>query len=70
MLMFEHDVAQRFRGGLVVKAHRLCVSLNSRLESNEETKEKKESVAASGRGGNNVEGVKDSRLKVKARIWP
>ena len=25
---------QRFRGGLVFKAHRLCVSLNSRLESN------------------------------------
>ena len=24
---------QRFRGGLVVKAHRLCVSLNFRLES-------------------------------------
>jgi len=27
---------QRFRCGLVFKAHRLCVSLNSRLESNEE----------------------------------
>ena len=27
---------QRFRGGLVFKAHRLCVSLNSRLESNTE----------------------------------
>ena len=27
---------QRFRGGLAFKAHRLCVSLNSRLESNEE----------------------------------
>ena len=25
-----------FRGGLVFKAHRLCVSLNSRLESNKE----------------------------------
>ena len=25
-----------FRGGLVFKAHRLCVSLNSRLESNNE----------------------------------
>ena len=30
---------QRFRGGLVHKAHRLCVSLNSRLESNEEEEE-------------------------------
>jgi len=27
---------QRFRGGLAFKAHRLCVSLNSRLESNKE----------------------------------
>ena len=27
---------QRFRGGLVFKAHRLRVSLNSRLESNKE----------------------------------
>jgi len=28
-----------FRGGLVFKAHRLCVSLNSRLESNKEEEE-------------------------------
>jgi len=27
---------QRFRGGLVFKAHRLCVSLNTRLEINKE----------------------------------
>ena len=27
---------QRFQGGLLLEAHRLCVSLNSRLESNEE----------------------------------
>jgi len=27
---------KRFRGGLEFKAHRLCVSLNSRLESNKE----------------------------------
>ena len=27
---------KRFRGGLVFKAHTLCVSLNSRLESNKE----------------------------------
>ena len=31
-----HLHLQRFRGGLVFKAHRLCVSLNSRLESNKE----------------------------------
>ena len=30
---------QRFRGGLVFKAHRLCVSLNSRLESNKDEEE-------------------------------
>jgi len=30
---------ERFRGGLVFKAHRLCVSLNSRLQSNEEEEE-------------------------------
>ena len=27
---------QRFRGGIAFKAHRLCVPLNSRLESNQE----------------------------------
>ena len=27
---------QRFGGGLVFKAHRLCLSLNSRLEGNKE----------------------------------
>ena len=31
-----HRNVLRFRGGLVFKAHRLCVSLNSRLESNKE----------------------------------
>ena len=31
-----HRNVQRFRGGLVFKPHRLCVSLNSRLESNKE----------------------------------
>jgi len=32
---------QRFRGGLVFKAHRLCVSLNSRLESKKEEEKKR-----------------------------
>ena len=31
-----HRNVQRLRGGLVFQAHRLCVSLNSRLESNKE----------------------------------
>ena len=35
--VIEH--VQRFRRGLVFKAHRLCVSLNSRLESNKEEEE-------------------------------
>ena len=35
---------QRFRGGLVFKAHRLCVSLNSRLENEKE----EEKVGATG----------------------
>jgi len=34
-LSFARNV-QRFRGGLVFKAHRLCVSLNARLGSNKE----------------------------------
>jgi len=31
-----HRNLKRFRDGLVFKAHRLCVALNSRLESNKE----------------------------------
>ena len=37
-----HRNVQRFRGGLVFKVHRLCVSLNSRFESNEEEEEEEE----------------------------
>ena len=33
-LATKHSPVQRFRGGLVSKAHRLCVSLNSRRGSN------------------------------------
>ena len=32
----KNNYVQRFRDGLVFKAHRLCVSLNSKLEGNEE----------------------------------
>jgi len=38
---FDKPNVQRFPGGLVFKALRLCVSLNSRLESNKEEKNKK-----------------------------
>jgi len=41
-----HRNVQRFRGGLVFKAQRLCVSLNCRLESNKE--EEKFRVSGSG----------------------
>ena len=41
-----HRNVQRFRGGLVFKAQRLCVSLNSRLESNEEEEEEEEKYMA------------------------
>jgi len=34
-----HRNVKRFQGGLVFKAHRLCVSLNSRLESNKAEEE-------------------------------
>ena len=37
---FSVDInVKRFRGGLVFKAHRLCVSLDSRLESKKEQEE-------------------------------
>ena len=38
--------AQRFRGGLVVKAHRRCVPLNSRLGSNKEEEEEAHHLSA------------------------
>jgi len=38
--------AQRFRGGLVFKDHRLCMSLNPRLHSN--TEEEKNSPKSKG----------------------
>ena len=44
-----HRNVKRFRGGLVFKAHILCPSLNSRLESNKE--EEEESKSDWGRGG-------------------
>ena len=43
-----HINVQRFRGGLVFKAHRLCVSLNSRLGSNKEEEEQKGYTGISG----------------------
>ena len=47
---------QRFRGGLVFKAHRLCVSLNSRLESDKEEEGALGGVRAPARFALRVEG--------------
>ena len=44
------DRVQRFRGGLVFEAHRLCVSLNSRLEINKEEKKSLTVTAGTRRG--------------------
>ena len=44
-----HRNLLRFRGGLVFKAHGLCVSLNSRLESNEEEEDIAEGLIGAGR---------------------
>jgi len=38
-LFLSSNTVARFRGGLVFKSHRLCVSLDSRLESNKEEEE-------------------------------
>ena len=46
MIRDDHRNVQRFRGGLVFKAHRLCVSPNSRLESNKEEKKSRDDLGA------------------------
>jgi len=60
---------QRFRGGLVFKAHRLCVSLNSRLESNKEEepslkRKTKHQVAAQAAAGTRSAGAEKERFIV------
>jgi len=47
-------IVQRFRGGLVLKVHRLCASRNSGLESNKEEYEEEYGT----------------HKTVKARFWP
>jgi len=42
VLDLEPPDVQRFRGGLVLKTHSLCASLNSRLECNKEEEEEEE----------------------------
>jgi len=55
---------RRLRGGLVFKARRLCVLLNSRFESN--TEEEGFATSASERRGNNLNAFEDFYLKAKA----
>ena len=52
---------QRFRGGLVFKAHRLCVSLNSRLASNKEEEAGPDHATLEARGSSPVPEYAQSR---------
>ena len=52
-----HSNVQRFRGGLVFKAHKLCVSLNSRLECNTEEEERLTDRLRFPQYANDVEGT-------------
>ena len=68
LLKPEHSNVQRFRGGLVFKAHRLCESLNSRFESNKEKEEElrlhaMESPSITEREGNTLKGFNDVHPK-------
>jgi len=53
---------QRFRGGLVLKAHKLCVSLNSRLGSNKEEERRGWGVPAPGEVGHEMNIDLEARL--------
>ena len=51
-VQLHHKNAQQFQGGLVFKAHRLCVSLDARRESNKQERKKDEEFNdEEGRGG-------------------
>ena len=65
---------QRFRGGVVFKAHGLCASLDSRFESNKEEQEKNPAVLSASRfsrkWGVDPQSYEYSTYKtVAARIW-
>jgi len=55
---------KRFRGGLVFKAHRVGVSLNSRLESNKEEHQAIERCFSSERGRNGEGGIEAGGFRV------
>jgi len=63
---------QQFRGGLVFKAHRLCVSLNSGLESNKEgeagTGEYRDDLVRELEFGHALAHLVKS-LRFKVRVW-
>ena len=56
---------QRFRGGLVFKAHGLCVSLSSRLESNKEEEREPRIKTFSGDSGLMLKRVRVKGLVLK-----
>ena len=67
---------QRILGGLVFKVHRLCVSPNSRLESNKEEEEKTDRFDGKGNSNSHgaspvhqiismIEWIRTSRLSIK-----
>ena len=64
-----HRIVQRFRGGLVFSAHRLCVSLNSRLESNKEEEEEDTKRCGAG-AGVPLPSEYGTYTPVKAIFWP
>ena len=55
-------VLKRFRGGLVVKAHILSVSLNSRLESNKEEDDVSHLGQSLGDAGARIEAIVEEHI--------
>jgi len=67
-----HRNVQRSRGGLVFKAHRLCVSLNSRLASNNEEgrrpgRSRRRGVSVRGEQKAGAQGCEFSRPSLRPR---
>ena len=62
-----HPSSVPFRGWLVFKAHRLCVSLNSRLERLERNKEEEEPESLKPQLQTHTAGERDLRIEEYAR---
>ena len=63
--------SQRFRDGLVFKAHRLCLSLNPRLEGNKEKDEvlcgSTRSSVVAGEGDTEIESERERAREIKIK---